>query len=292
MLPHSSSDVQPILVLSGLILRQDKLVSLTRDFVRLKKAFSPNISLPYELDFARYEMKGADLRRDIRKGNRNSRRHVFRFLDDVLALLDSCDAKFVTRIYIKKPGDAFDGKAAYTSSVQAMCEAFQAFLEEKQSEGFVIADSRTPNLNSIVSHSIFTQKFRVRGDPYSRILEMPVFGHSENHAMLQVADFLSSSMLFPIVSNVYCNGHINSVHVHPKDKYIREMYALRMKALSYRFHKRGRFRGGITVTDAIASLPSSRIFAGLSALPVQNVGAGSPEAQGVACVPAVLESVG
>lgn len=265
MLPHATSDVQPILVLTGLILRQDKLVKATRDFVALKRAFSPNVALPFELDFARYEMKGADLRRDIRKGNRNNRRHVFRFLDQVLDLLEANDSKFVTRIYIKKPGDPFDGKAAYTSSVQAMCESFQRFLAEKHSQGIVIADSRTPNLNSIVSHSIFTQKFRLRGDPYSRLLEMPVFGHSENHAMLQVADFLSSCMLYPIASQVYCNGHIKSAHVHPKDALIRERYALRLKELAYRFFQQDRYRGGITVTDAISRFPASKIFTGLVA---------------------------
>lgn len=262
-LPSATSDVQPLLVLTGMILKQDCLQTLTRDFLTLKRQFSPHIPLNHELDIAKHEMKGADLRKDIRSGNRNVRRRAVGFIDDVLRILERNDVKFLTRIYVKNPGQPFDGKAVYTSSVQELCSGFQYFLIEKADQGIVVADSRTPSLNSLVSHSIFTKKFQQRGDSYNRILEMPLFGHSENHAMIQIADFISSTLLYPIASHVYCTGHITSVHVNPKDQDIRTRYALRLKALSYRFMDNGRMRGGITVADAIAKNSASLMFAGL-----------------------------
>ena len=243
-----------------MILHKDHLVSLTREFLALKRQFNPGIPVRYEMDIARHEVKGADLRRDIRKGTRNARRYVQGFVDKVIALLETHGVRFVSRIYIKKPGVIFDGRATYTASVQGIFESFQEFLSEHKSLGFVVADSRTPHLNSIVSHSIFTQKFRAKGDPYNLILEMPVFGHSENHAMLQIADFISSTLLYPIATNVYCAGHVKSVHVHPKDKLIKERYALRLRKMTYRYFDGKRTKGGITIVDAISKLGPQKIF--------------------------------
>jgi hypothetical protein len=63
--------------------------------------------------------------------------------------------------------------------------------------GVVIADSRVPGQNVNVAHSVFTQKYRATGDPYPRILEVPVFGHSNNHVGLQLADVVGSALLAP-----------------------------------------------------------------------------------------------
>ena len=257
-LPNATSDIQPLLVLTGMILKQDRLQALTREFLTLKRRFSPSIPLAHELDIARHEMKGADLRRDIRNGKRNVRRRAVVFMNSVLTLLEKHGVQFLSRIYIKNPGAHFDGKAVYTSSVQELCNGLQNLLVQQNDHAVVIADSRNPALNSLVSHSIFTRKFQLRGDPYDRILEAPLFGHSENHAMLQIADFISSTLLYPIASYVYCTGHITSVHVHPNDSDIRKLYVSRLRALSYRFQKNGRYRGGITaVSYTHLTLPTS-----------------------------------
>lgn len=188
------------------------------------------------------------------------RRQVFGFLDKTIGLLEKHQVKLVAKIYIKEPTGTFDGKSVYAAAVQSICAAFQKHLEENDSSGLVIADSRTPGLNSIVSHSIFTQKYRATGDPYNRILETPVFGHSENHVAIQVADFLCSTLLFSMASHVYCTGHITSVHVHANDQKIVERYAERLKPLAYRFLEGGRYRGGITVNDAIEKRSASLLF--------------------------------
>jgi hypothetical protein len=200
---------------------------------------------------AKCEIKGSDLRRDVRTGNRNRRRAVFGFLDQVFDLLENNDAKLVSRIYVKEPGQPFKGKAVYMSAMQALCAALQRYLEEHDEQGLIIADSRTPSLNSGVSHSIFTQKFKVAGDPYSRLIEMPTFGHSENHVPLQITDLLCSAVLSPMATSTYCSGIIRSCHVHERDASIRERYAERIRQLGYRYQTDGRWRGGITVNDQI-----------------------------------------
>jgi hypothetical protein len=124
----------------------------------------------------------------------------------------------------------------------------------------IIADSRTPALNSVVAHSIFTQKFQVAGDCYDRILEMPTFGHSENHVPIQISDLLCSAMLVPMAHDVYCAHHLSSVHIHPNDALIRQRYAGRLRALSYRYQDGGRYKGGITVNDAIGQRSAAALF--------------------------------
>ena len=218
MLPAANSMVQPVLVLTALFVPQEHLSKLTRDFLLLKRQFNPNLTngSTHWLDIAKCEIKGSDLRSSIRNSGRNRRRAVFGFLDRTIDLLLECEAKFVARIYIKGPAKPFDGKAVYTSSVQNLCSCFQSYLNHKDSHGFVIADSRTAALNSNVSHSIFTQKFKTSGDAYNRILDMPTFGHSENHVPIQITDFLASTILSPMATHIYCAGHITAPTCMPK----------------------------------------------------------------------------
>lgn len=261
-LPSSTSPVQPCLVLCGLIVPAEGLGELTSQYFQLKCRFDPSIrrNTRHFLDTARKELKGSDLRREVRIAGRNRRRYIFNFLDQVLDLLERIDAKLIARVYIKKPGHPFNGKAVYASSIQQICHGFQHHLARNASRGLIIADSRTPALNSVVAHSIFTQKFQVGGDCYPDILEMPTFGHSENHIPIQVTDLLCSALLVPMAHDVYCRGHIASMHVHERDALIRHRYAERLRALGYRYLEATRWRGGITVNDAIAGRAATALF--------------------------------
>lgn len=262
MLPAPDSMVQPVLVMAALFVPQIHLAKLTRDFLVLKRQFNPGLhhAGDHWLDMALHEIKGASLRSGIRTGGRNRRRAVFGFLDKTLALLEECEAKCVSRIYVKGPGLPFNGQAVYTSSAQQLCASFQSYLAHKNSHGFVIADSRTAALNSTVSHSIFTRKFKMAGDAYDRILDMPTFGHSQNHVPIQITDFLSSTLLSPMATHIYCTGHITSAHVHAEDKRIYDRYLVKIRSLSYRYNDGMRPRGGITIIDAIANRSSGLMF--------------------------------
>ncbi len=262
MFPSSNSQISPVLVLAGVVIDRTNLHPLTLDFLDLKEKFFPNLMAGARpLNRILIEVKGSDVRKTIRRGNRNQRRHQIGFIDKFLELLESYETKIIARILIKEPDQPIGEVKVYTSYVQAICTCFQALLEEQDDHGIIIADSRLPHQNSQVSHSIFTQKFRLAGDQHGRILEMPTFGHSHNHAGIQIADLLASAILFPIASVTYCRGHIISVHVSNNFSGIKTRYGERLKQLQYRYEdSTGRWRGGITVSDTIGHRSSAIMF--------------------------------
>lgn len=260
-LPSATSDIQPVLLLCGLFVTHARLAAITTAYLSLKVRFHPKLRGPRWLDSVKAEIKGSDLKRDVRRAGRNRQRAVFGFLDSVFDLLAANDCRIVARIYVKCAGGRFPGAAVYAASVQSLCTSFQRYLEERDALGLMIADSRNAALNSVVSHSIFTQKFRVGGDPFDRLVELPTFGHSENHVLLQISDLVCSAVLMPMATDTYCAGHIESVHVNATDFRIRSRYAQRVKEIRYRFIDAGKVRGGITVNDAIGQRASNLIFA-------------------------------
>jgi len=250
-------------VIGGLILRQDRLRPLTQEFLSLKQRYFPRL-LPagsQHLDWILREIKGSDLRRAVRAGNRNEQRHAIRFMEKTLDLIEQFDGRLIGRIWIKGIGQPFNGTATYTYSVQSICKYFQAFLEWRNDEGIIIADSRDKVKNARVSHSIFTQKFKAAGDSYNRILEMPLFGHSDNHAGIQIADLVCSAMLFPMSTYAFCLGHVQSTHVSIRFSRIRDRLGQRLEHRQYRYQEpSGKWTGGLTVSDAISHTPGRILF--------------------------------
>ncbi len=262
VLPTATSAVQPAFVLAAVVFHQNHLPHLTQEFLALKRKFFPALTpntIPF-LQHVRVEIKGSELRKSIRAGDRNQRRHAFGFLDGCVKLLEKYNSKIFCRVWIKGIAHPIDGKAVYTYSIQSACTAFQNLLEFENRDGVMIADSRTPYQNINVSHSIFTQKFKANGDAYGRILEMPTFGHSENHVGLQIADIVCSALIFPIATHTYCAGHITSVHVNPSYAFIKQRYGTRLKELQYRYLDDGRYHGGITVNDQLMQRSSAEMF--------------------------------
>ncbi len=261
MLPHATSNIQPAMVIAGLMFEQAYLRQLTEDFLKLKRQFFPACRSAQYFDCMRVEIKGADLRKDIAEGNHTERRHAIGFLDKLVSLVQTYHGLLVARAWVKEIAQPMDGTAVYTFSVQFICEAFQHLLARVGDSGLVIADSRTPSANATVSHSIFTQKFKTGGDQYERLIEGPTFGHSVNHAGLQIADLLCSGILFPMTTFTYCTGHVRSVHVKPGFQRIKDRYGARMKALRYRYPQPwGRWAGGIVVSDRLGKKASSALF--------------------------------
>lgn len=253
-LPSPSSPIQPVFLLVGVALQQSRLHALTRDFLTLKRELFPGFIRPGSavLDQIVMEIKGGEIRRQIRSNSRNERRHAVRFLERTTRLLEQHDGRIFGRLYVKGIGEPINSASIYTFSVQDICTHFQRFLEQNAESGVVIADSRRKGENARVAHSVFTQKFKALGDPYDRILEMPVFGHSENHAGLQIADAVVSGLLFPMATFAYCTGYVNSVHVHPNFGEVRRRFGNRLKALQYRYNQDAKWRGGIAVSDGLA----------------------------------------
>lgn len=109
---------------------------------------------------------------------------------------------------------------------------------------------------------MFTQRFVMRPS-YPRLVEMPVLGHSDNHAGLQIADFLCSAVLAPIACAVYAgtyarwNRHCDSGFLD-----IRERYGHRLERLTYHWwnRKTGREATTVVVHDPISKRPTRHMW--------------------------------
>jgi len=206
------------------------------------------------------ETKGSELRKNACISAKKQR-HIFGFLNGVVDICEDIDAKIIGRVWTKGIAQPFDGTAVYTSSIQAICSYFHDYLTRQNDLGIVIADSRLKHLNTQVAHSIFTQKFKSSGDLYDRIVELPTFAHSDNHAGLQIADLLCSGIITPMAIHSYCREHIQSLHIRPGYEDIKTQFKDRVRNLQHRYQEiNGRWRGGLTVSDAISHAGGALLF--------------------------------
>lgn len=264
----NTSNISPLIVIAGFSIKASRLKDFTRNFLALKRRFYPKL-LPSSASFHDWilkEIKGSDLRKDACKSGKK-RRHGFGVLDQFLKLLEQEDAKIFGRITTKQPEVSVNGRSLYTSTIQAVSDYFHNYLEQAQSDGSMILDSRWPSMNSAVAHSIFTKKFKAAGDAYPRLLEMPAFGHSENHAGIQAADLLCSGLLFPMAAATYCSSLTGNIHVRRGYINFRQTFGPRLKALQHRYRnpnppqgQPARFTGGIVVNDTLGRQPGALLF--------------------------------
>jgi hypothetical protein len=262
-LPSAGSPIQPVFALVGLAVEHSHIAGLTRDFLKLKQRFFPGLmaNAPHYLDRVLQEVKGSELRADVRSTSRRRQRAAIGFLDNLLRLVEASDARIFGRVLVKGIGDQINSRSIYTASTQAVCRYFQEFLGSRSDDGAIIADSRTKTQNARVSHSIFTRKFKATGDDYDRILEMPTFGHSENHAVLQIVDAICSGLVFPMATHAYCLGRITSVHVSANFGRLRTRFGERLMRLQFRYQDGdSRWRGGLTMNDALGHRSGSFLF--------------------------------
>jgi hypothetical protein len=167
------------------------------------------------------------------------------------------------RLIAKGIGVPMNRMAIYSATIQDVCRTFHHFLGTVHDDGIIIADSRNKEQNARVSHSIFTQKFKVGGDEHGRILEMPTFGHSENHAGIQIADLLCSALLFPMAVDAYCEGHLTSCHVRGSCyRVLRTRFGADLSHLQHRYQEpvTGNWRGGIRVEDRLSNKTGGDLF--------------------------------
>lgn len=261
--PAQNGNDQPVLVLGALIVDADRLDAITQDFLTLKSHWFPGLPYPSpnHLDKIIPEIKGGDLRRHVTRSGRNQRRQAIGFLSKLLEMLQGHDVKILARIWVKGLGQPFNGRSVYTSSIQGLYTYFDQFLTDNDDRGFCIADSRDPFKNANVAHSVFTQKFRMSSTVYSRILELPTFGHSENHAGIQICDIICSALLYPIAAEAYCTGYVANVHVQPGAALLRQRFGQTLKAMQYRYQEAsGRWIGGVVVSDALAQRNAGLMF--------------------------------
>ena len=254
---------QPVFLLCALIVNQSRLESITREVIRLKQSYFPSYSqrAQHWHDWLKVEVKGANIRRALREDTRKSRRHILGFLSAVVSLLESNDARISARVYIKEPASEFKGASVYYAAIQRLAQTFEDKLMRESEKGVIVLDSRNKVKNVPVAHSLFTWNFSTHGTAYRYMAELPLFGHSDNHALLQLVDWVASGILAPMAASAYC-GQYAETCVHASHDYdiIRETFGQRIKALQYRYERDGHKLGGIHVLGGNCRLNPILIF--------------------------------
>ena len=245
---------------AGLVIRADVLSPLTADFLDLKRRFFPGATTR-RLDDVLTEIKGSDLRRGLRSSGRSKPRHTIGVLDGVVGLIEKYDLRLVGRIWIKAPTEALEPRASYTFAIQDIARHFSHFLAQRDDLGLLLCDGRAHNQDAQVAHSIFTLKHKRGGDELPHLVEAAVFGRSENHVGLQLADIVVSGLLFPMAARAYCANRASGSHTDPSFDELRRRYAARLRSRQHLYEdSTGRTRGGMVVSDPVGQQPSKRLF--------------------------------
>lgn len=260
--PDSSPDATPVMVILGLVVNAASVAALTRDFLALKRRHFPGrYTSPHALSHILVEVKGSELLQMTRSSSRNKRRQAERFRSELLDLIAAYDGRILGRVWVKEPAKSMNPVASYCYAVQDIAMHFSQYLQVKGAEGVLIADGRTHAANVGVAHSIFTQKWRTAGDPYPFMREVPLFAQSDNHAGLQVADLVASSLVFPMAAVSYCKPRAGAAHSSTRYANVRDGFGPRLKGLQYRYRdEAGHWRGGLVVSDPVGHRPGSLLF--------------------------------
>ena len=177
----------PLFCLSAIAIHETSWRLLSRDHHLLKQRFFKNeigSGIPLE-----YELKGSDL---MRPGNRSNRRN-HAFLSAILKLCQHYSLPFFSVIIRKNSSIPANPTSIYTMSLQYLMERFQAFLDENNDNGLVVADSRTHRLDLQVARSYLSYIFgNVQGKHCTRLIEAPMFANSQLTSGLQVVDTVGS----------------------------------------------------------------------------------------------------
>ncbi|CAL9501102.1 DUF3800 domain-containing protein [Streptomyces sp. enrichment culture] len=255
-------DAPPVLVVGGFTVHDSHIKQLTWDFLNIKKTYRPQLRRALHLsEVIHTEIKGSDVRKDVRVGNRDQRRAAMLLVDSILGLLERYHARLLARVWVKQEGLAFNETGVYSTSVGSLTETFQAQLLDCHARGVMVLDSRTKSKNAPNVHCITTRKYRAGGDLLKGIIESPVFGHSDTHTLLQLSDLVVSSLLFPIACHAYLNDVTWNVHCDDAYRPLREEFGERLKKLQFRYQDpAGKWRGGIVVSDRRTAQPTSLMF--------------------------------
>lgn len=261
--PDSSSSATPAMVIMGLVVDAASIPALTRDFLALKRLHFPNrFASGKALDHILIEVKGSEILQMTRSSSRNKRRQAQRFRSGLLDLVETYKCSLIARIWIKELGKSMAPDGSYCYAVQDISRHFDQFLRSEGNVGIVIADGRAHHTNLRVAHSIFTQKWRTGEDPYPALRDVPLFAASDNHAGLQIADLLASTLIFPMAVSAYCPRQAGNPHSSGLYQDVRKEFGSRLQNLQYRYRDgAGRWRGGLVVGDPIGKRPGSLLFA-------------------------------
>ena len=259
-------DAPPVLAIAGITIADSRLKDFVWEYMAIKKRFNPQLERVKLSELIRTEVKGANLRADIRSGSHRRKRRAIGFLDQVMKLLEETNATLVGQIWVKANGAGISS-GFYPDAIAGMAADVQAQLAAASSRGLMIIDAQThwktvPSVNGIT-----TRRFRSGGDALDCMMESPVFGHSDAHIALQVADIVASALLFPMACAAFCADVTDNAHPHPAYAELQERYGSRLRDLEHRYVDAQGFKnGGIRVRNKRDFAPAHQLY---SASPVQ-----------------------
>ncbi|MFH8751402.1 DUF3800 domain-containing protein [Streptomyces rimosus] len=256
-------DSVPVMVIGGFTVPASQARGLAWDFIALKKKFEPRLrDVPSLTQVVHHEIKGETLRRSFRQSGRKQRRRAHGFLNDLIGILEQRECTVLARIWVKQDGVAYNGTRMYATAVSTLCGNFEHLLATQSSSGIAVLDSRNPSDNSPNVHCVTTRRFGKEGDPLPHLPESPVFGHSNTHLGLQIADLVVSAVLAPSAAVTYAADLRDNVHCHPGYAEIRNRHCPRIGELQHRYQlPDGKWTGGVVVSDARRRKSAGKLFA-------------------------------
>jgi len=99
LLCQTSTASTPALVIAGLIVPNDRLMDLVWQYLQLKKQYNPSLATAPRLSqVIAAEVKGADLRSDVRSGKHRRERRALWFIGKIFDLLQTHHCRVVARV--------------------------------------------------------------------------------------------------------------------------------------------------------------------------------------------------
>ncbi len=259
----STPDQPPVFALVGISIPSSQHTRLIWNFLRAKKRYFPELKSRRLTDLIQYEHKGATIRKQLRSTSRRKKRNAIGFIDMTLSLLERTRSRIFGEIWIKKSGHPLIPEHLYQQGVAHLARSFENQLAANSTSGLMILDSRTKSKNAGNVHQITTRRYRTGGSLFPHLMEAPVFGHSDTHVALQLADVITSALVFPLACWTYCQEYTENVNVSPEYADLQIRFGERLKALQiYQANKENGHQSGLHVSDRIHHLPADLIFTG------------------------------
>lgn len=261
VLPRSPAKGDPsaLLVLMAVAARAEDLRPITRRLLELKsqwphvRGYSSRV-----LDRIDCDLKGSSLRAGWQtRAPAATQQLAATVTDGAVSLLEEFRTPIFGKVFVKHPGGTFDGQRLYNMGLAHICEAFQALLDRVDDHGIVVVDSRNEGKNRATSHSIFTRKFAAADDSFSRLLDVPTYADSKNHAGLQLADWVASSLIAPMALDTYCQDSTPCPEWDAGYERLTTLYRDRLRKLQFAARSGRGWKGAIKASDWRGGKPAN-----------------------------------
>ncbi|WP_297573171.1 DUF3800 domain-containing protein [uncultured Deefgea sp.] len=230
-LPANNTEIQPALIIAGLALPKEALDSIGRQFIKIKQLYLYGETRPNSRhQDALNELKGADLRRAIREGNKLDAGKAHKLAHLLLDTLNAHGAELYGQVIIKVPDDKFNGTQLYADAMMRIAKNYHQLLDKELSDGLIVADFRGTEINGKVAQPISLAMWEQK-NTFPRFHLPPTFGNSNSHVGLQIADIIISTLLMPLALAKFGEHIPESKHKKNDDLLHFKRYAKRLKTL-------------------------------------------------------------